>query len=400
MPTLTGTAWHAVALTVSGMANTLLAVDGNSLVHRSFHALLASDLKTRDGRPTWAVKGFCSQLLGALARSGASAVIVGFDDHTSSVRRAAHPHYKATRKPKPPELGEQLATTIELLRSAGVHVVVPAGLEADDVLASAAATATAAGWNTVIVTSDRDSFALIDEHTSVLRVLNGGIDASPVLTPTRLATMIGGVRPDQYREYAAMRGDTSDNLAGIPGVGEKTAAKLLSAFGTVAAAFDDVDAGGVAVTAALGRAAVGKLANPDNRAAFARNVEIMTMRTDLDLGLNLTVDGGAGRLPLSADRVLAAFDALELFSVRDQAVRTLTGDVHGSDSSDPGIDDGRWPSDLEPALSASSAGPGTDPVAASTGRARREERATAAAVVGAMGGSTAQRPAIWDDDLF
>jgi DNA polymerase-1 len=302
--------------------DTLLAVDGNSLVHRSFHALAGSDLRTADGRAIWAVQGFCRQVLGALDRVGARALVVGFDDHDASERKARWPHYKATRKPKPPELGEQIARTVELLRDAGVHVVVPAGLEADDVLASAARAASAAGWHTVIVTSDRDAFALIDDSTSVLRLITGGVTASPVLTPERLVTLTG-VRPEQYREYAAMRGDTSDNLTGIHGIGAKTAARLLAAFGTVQAAFDDVDAGGAAVAAALGRASVGRLADQEHRAAFARNVEIMTMRTDLALGLELET-GGLGCLPLDPDRVTAALRALELAAVHDSALRLLT----------------------------------------------------------------------------
>jgi DNA polymerase-1 len=302
--------------------DTLLAVDGNSLVHRSFHALAGSNLRTADDRPIWAVKGFCSQVLGALDRVGARALVVGFDDHTASERKTRWPHYKATRKPKPPELGQQIALTIELLRAAGVHVVVPAGLEADDVLASAARTAADAGWQTVVLTSDRDSFALIDETTTVLRLINGGVNASPMLSPDRLVTLTG-VRPEQYREYAAMRGDTSDNLTGINGIGEKTAARLLAAFGTVQAAFDDVDAGGAAVASALGRACVAKLADAGHRAAFARNVQIMTMRADLALGLDLA-EGGAGCLPLDPDGLSAALDSFELASIRMLALRLLS----------------------------------------------------------------------------
>jgi 5'-3' exonuclease len=302
--------------------DTLLAVDGNSLVHRSFHALAGSNLRTSDARPIWAVKGFCSQVFGAMDRVDARALVVGFDDRTASVRKDRWSHYKATRKPKPPELGEQLALTVELLRDAGVHVIVPAGLEADDVLASAARTAADAGWETVILTSDRDSFALIDGTTSVLRLINGGVSASPMLTPERLVTLCG-VRPEQYREYAAMRGDTSDNLTGMMGIGEKTAARLLAEFGTVQAAFDDVDAGGAAVAAALGPACVGKLLDAMNREAFATNVEIMTMRADLTLGLDLA-GSTTGCLPLDPARVSAALEALELHSVRTTALRVLT----------------------------------------------------------------------------
>jgi DNA polymerase-1 len=304
------------------LTKTLLAVDGNSLVHRSFHALAGSDLRTADGRPLWAVRGFCSQVFGALDRAGADALVVGFDDHTASARKTRWPHYKSTRKPKPPELGQQIAMAVELLRAAGIHVVVPAGLEADDVLASAARTAREVGWRTVVLTSDRDSFALIDDSTSVLRLINGGVTASPMLTPDRLVTLTG-VRPEQYREYAAMRGDTSDNLVGMHGVGEKTAARLLAEFGTVQSAFDDVDAGGAAVAAVLGRACVAKLAKPENREAFARNVEIMTLRTDRVLGLDLR-GGGPGCLPLEPGRLTEALASAELAPITTTALRALT----------------------------------------------------------------------------
>ena len=94
-----------------------------------------------------------------------------------------------------------------------------------------------------MATSDRDSFSLIDEHTRMLRILNGGVDASPLLDPERLA-MVTGVRPDQYLDLAALRGDTSDNLPGVHGFGTKTAVRLLQALGTARAAFDDAAAGG------------------------------------------------------------------------------------------------------------------------------------------------------------
>ena len=138
-----------------------------------------------------------------------------------------------------------------MLRAIGVVVAVPEGLEADDVLASAAAYAPTVGARTVVATSDRDSFALIDEHTKMLRILNGGVDASPLLDPQRLV-MVTGVRPDQYLDYAALRGDASDNLPGVAGIGPKTAARLLAEFGSAGAAFDDACGDGDAVHAGAG----------------------------------------------------------------------------------------------------------------------------------------------------
>ena len=180
----------------------LLAVDGNSLLHRSFHASARSGFHTPDGRPMWAVRGLLSQLVAAVDRVCADAVVVGFDDRASSIRKDRWPTYKAHRDAKPESLEEQLDTAIDVLRALGIVVAVPEGLEADDVLASAAAYAPTVGARTVVATSDRDSFALIDEHTKMLRILNGGVDASPLLDPQRLV-MVTGVRPDQYLDYAA-----------------------------------------------------------------------------------------------------------------------------------------------------------------------------------------------------
>lgn len=305
------------------MTKTLLAVDGNSLLHRAYHAGAASGTRTRDGRPTWAVRGALSQVLGACDRVSADAVVVGFDDASSNVRKVAHPEYKSHRAEKPADLVAQLALAADVFRDAGLHVVTPPGHEADDVLASAAAAADAAGWRTVVCTSDRDAFALITGTTSVLRIINGGVEASPVLTPERLRLMIG-IDPQQYRQFAAMRGDTSDNLAGIRGIGEKTGVALLAAFGSVEAAFADVDENdGARVTAEVGRAVVRKLADPAGRAAFWRNVELMTMRTDVDLALDLTTTPCPGVLPLDEQALYRALAAAELDSLQWLAHRTL-----------------------------------------------------------------------------
>lgn len=376
---------------------TLLAVDGNSLVHRSYHALAASGLRRANGDATWAVKGFMSQLINVIDRIGPDAVVVGFDDAGNSTRRVRWPHYKATRKEKPADLAPQLTLTAQLLRDAGIHVVTPTGLEADDVLASAAATATAAGWRTVIVTSDRDAFALVDEHTSVLRLLTGGVGGSPLLNPERLHSLTG-VRPDQYREYAAMRGDTSDNLAGITGVGEKTAAKLLAEFDTVGAAFDDVDNNaGARVSAILGKAAVAKLTNPDNREAFYRNCEIMTMHTDLDITMDLAGSAGSGILPLDATTLVAALDACELVAIRADALRLLAhstprGGERAEEPAQSGFafgDDYRAATDAQAEAEADARNAWSAPAA--------KPAVSAAPSLAAMAGSRAPRPAVLDD---
>jgi 5'-3' exonuclease len=297
----------------------LLAVDGNSLLHRAFHASARSGFHAA-GRPMWAVRGLLSQLVAAVDRVCADAVVVGFDDRAASVRRDRWPTYKAQRAPKPESLEEQLDLAVEVLRALGVTVAVPAGLEADDVLASAAAYAPTVGARTVLATSDRDSFALVDEHTKVLRILNGGVDASPLLDPHRLA-MVTGVRPEQYLDLAALRGDASDNLPGVEGIGPKTAARLLAEFGSAAAAFDDACGDGGRCAQVLGPATARRLAAPEARERWAFNCQVMTMVRTAPLGLDLAA--GTGCLPLAEDAVRATFARLELHV--PTAVRALTG---------------------------------------------------------------------------
>ena len=300
---------------------TVLAVDGNSLLHRAFHASARSGFRTPDGRPGWAIRGLLAQLLAAVDRASADAVVVGFDDRTSSIRRERWPVYKAHRLPKPDTLHEQLDRAVEVLRELGVAVVVPTGLEADDVLASVAAQAPAMGARTVIVTSDRDSFSLVDEHTRLLRILNGGVDASPLLDPVRLA-MVAGVRPDQYLDLAALRGDASDNLPGVRGFGAKTAVKLLTELGTAADAFADAATGGGRCTAAIGAARARALATDEARDQWQLNREVMAMVRTVDLGLDLATTPATGVLPLDEQAIGPVFARHGLDA--SAAVRALT----------------------------------------------------------------------------
>lgn len=297
---------------------TLLAVDGNSLLHRAFHASAKSGFRTSDGKPMWAVRGLLSQLVAAVDRVSADAVVVGFDDRCASLRRERWPSYKAQRSPKPETLEQQLEAAVDVLRELGVLVVVPPGLEADDVLASAAAYAPTVGARTVVATSDRDSFALIGKDTRMLRILNGGVDASPLLDAERLV-MVTGVRPDQYLDYAALRGDTSDNLPGVPGFGPKTAARLLVALDSGQAAFDDAAAGGSRCREAVGEARARTLATSAAREVWELNCAAMTMVDTAHLGLDL--DAGIGCLPLAEAAISETYSYFGLHV--PTAVRTL-----------------------------------------------------------------------------
>jgi len=288
----------------------LVALDGDGLLHRAYHGMSrgGGDLDVDgDGRPVWALRGLVTAVAAAAARLRPQAVLVAFDGHENCVRRAAHPHYKAQRPPREPALEHQLTTAPELLRQAGVPSAQVAGWEGDDILASAARLAREQSWDCVLVTSDRDSFALLDETTSVLRVREGGVDGSALLTPDLLAAGYG-VRPDQYRDYAVLRGDTSDNLPGAPGVGPTLAARLLTEFGSLAAVLEALDGGATdRVAAVTGPAVAERLTHPAVRSDLLRTVEIMTMRTDLPLP-----DPDRLRLPLDRARLVAALRARQI----------------------------------------------------------------------------------------
>ena len=299
-------------------APVVLAIDGNSLVHRSFHSQARTGLHDADGRPTWAVRGLLMQLVAAVERIRPDIVVVGFDDPDESHRRSTWPVYKANRLDKLDSLVEQLRCAAQVLRELGLSVVVPPGLEADDVLASTAAQARAIGATTVVVTSDRDAFALIDDTTKVLRIINGGVDASPLMTADRLVMLLG-VRPEQYRDFAALRGDPSDNLPGVRGIGPRTAARLLQEFGSARAAFEDI----AGVRSRLGDGVAGKLAAPAARTAWELNCQVMAMHADVPVELDLV--RGPGILPLAADAVGTVFRAQRLVWTVNDALCVLAG---------------------------------------------------------------------------
>jgi DNA polymerase-1 len=314
----------------------LLVVDAPSLLHRNHHARAHTGLRDRQGRPIWALHGMLRQILESIDSFAPDAIVFGLDDRTASVRRDAYPDYKAGRAAKDPHLVDQLDRAGALLEALGLATLTPPGLEADDVNASGASWAVRHGWDCVIITSDRDAFAHISHHTRVLRLIDGGIHGSPMLNPARLFTMYG-VRPANYLAFAALRGDASDNLPGVQGIGEKTAAILLEVAGSMDAAWADVDhLGGRSLAGALddwaaengarrlGETVVRRLTAPGARARYDFNVEMMSGRDDLDLGLTPDVPGSRGLLPLDLDRVTKVVGFLDNDLTTDLAVRVLT----------------------------------------------------------------------------
>ncbi len=282
----------------------LLVLDGNSLLHRAYHAAATGKLLDRDERPVWALKGLVGYAARAAAQFRPDAVVIGFDCPHESARRQAHPIYKAHRPDKAADLAEQIIAAPELISATGIATVTPAAYEADDVLASCAARARLAGWRSILMTSDRDAFALIDPTTSVLRVRNGGFDQAVLVTPDALLDQYG-VRPSQYCDYAALRGDPSDNLRGVTGFGSATAARLLAEFGSVDAAWTTWDSGGeAAIRELVGDRAADHFGSASARVAVTRNRELMAMRDDLTVP-----DPERVRLPLRLAAMKAALAA-------------------------------------------------------------------------------------------
>lgn len=287
----------------------VLAVDGNSLYHRAYHGYKASDMRDADGNPTWALYGFGALLAGICDKTSPDALIVAFDDPDGSVRKERYPAYKDGRSDKDDELIEQIAKLPALLEAMGVTVVVRAGHEADDVVAAVAKTAADGGWRCLIATSDRDSFGLITDQVAVLR-LKSGLDNAEFLNPAALVEQYG-IRPDQYLDFAALRGDKSDNLPGVSGIGEKRACKLLEEFDSVEDAIADPER----AAKVLGKATAAKLI--DNADVFRFNREMMAPVDTLDVPVNESV------LPLNDVRVVEALHAAGLPGLADRLAEEL-----------------------------------------------------------------------------
>ena len=258
---------------------TVLAVDGNSLTHRAYHAFLGRDgaagRTNSKGEAVWAVEGLLGFIAVLLERTGASKLVVGFDDASYSKRKITMPDYKAGRSEKDADLVSQLKLAPQVLRELGVEVLTPQGLEADDVLFGVSSWAKENGMRCIIATSDRDSFALIDENTSVLRLVNGGADRAEMFNPDELFGRYG-VKAGGYSLYAAIRGDASDNLPGVTGIGEKGAAQIVAITPTYADLMKSLDSE-TPLNGGVTKGMLKKLEDAQSLARLKLNNEMMQM---------------------------------------------------------------------------------------------------------------------------
>ena len=217
----------------------LLAIlDGYSLAYRAFFAL-PPDLRTTTGQVTNAVYGFTTMLIKLLGEQQPDYVAVAFDRGRPTSRTDIMPDYKANRSESPDDFRSQIPLVFEVLQTLEIPVVGVDGCEADDVIATYALVAASEGIDTLIVTGDRDAFQLIDHTTTVLYTRRGISDT--VVMDAKAVEDKYGVGPDRYAMLSALRGDPSDNIPGVPGVGEKTAAKLLEQFGDLDGIFANLD---------------------------------------------------------------------------------------------------------------------------------------------------------------
>lgn len=274
----------------------LLLLDGNSLTYRAFFAV-PEDMATRSGQPTGAVFGFTSMLINLVRDHRPDAIAVCFDRREPTFRHTAAPEYKAHRDETPPTLIDQLGLVRQVLESLSIPAIDCAGFEADDLLATLASEAEQRGDDVLIVSGDRDVYQLV--HDPKIQVLYNrrGVTDYALYDEAGIAERTG-VTPDLYVQYAALRGDPSDNLPGVPGVGEKTAAKLLNKYGSVEALL-------AAAAEQTPKLAENLAANGE---VVRRNVDLMTLRTDAPTDVTPADLQWSG---FDADLVTRTFEFLE-----------------------------------------------------------------------------------------
>ena len=220
-----------VAAAQPASGGTYAVIDGNSLMHRAFHAIPPS-MNAPDGRPTNALFGFVSMLIKLVEEFGPDGLVVVFDKGLPQVRMDLLPQYKAQRPPRDPMLSEQFPMVRALLEAMAVPVYAVEGWEGDDLLGTLAAQGVEAGCDMLLVTGDRDSYQLAGDHVRIVATKKGVSDVV-VYGPAEVAELYDGVTPAQIPDFYGLKGDSSDNIPGVPGIGPKKAAALIVEYGSL-----------------------------------------------------------------------------------------------------------------------------------------------------------------------
>ncbi|MDS0139919.1 MULTISPECIES: DNA polymerase I [unclassified Amycolatopsis] len=339
---------NATGTTATAGRPKLLLIDGHSMAYRAFFALPAENFRTKTGQVTNAVFGFTSMLINLLRDEAPTHLAVAFDLSRKTFRSETYADYKANRSTTPDEFRGQVDLVKEVLDVLGIPSLVKENFEADDIIATLTTQATADGFDVLICTGDRDALQLVTEQVTVLYPKRG-VSEMTRFTPDAVEEKYG-LTPRQYPDFAALRGDPSDNLPSIPGVGEKTAAKWIKQFGSLGDLIDRVDE------------VKGKVG--DALRAHLSSVQLNRQLTELIRDVELEVEpSGLELRPWDREAVHALFDELEFRVLRDRLFATLQ-------SAEPEADEGFEVSGaaLEPgalgAWLAAHAGPG-EPVALS-----------------------------------
>nr|WP_296072075.1 DNA polymerase I [uncultured Actinoplanes sp.] len=281
----------------------LLLLDGHSLAYRAFFALPVENFSTQTGQPTNAVFGFTSMLINMLRDEKPTHIVVAFDVSRQSFRTEKYAEYKAGRSETPQPFQGQVSLIKEILEALRIPVVEKPGYEADDVIATLACQARDAGMEVVISTGDRDAFQLAGEHVTILYPVRG-VSEVWRMTPDAIEAKYF-VRPERYRDKAALVGETSDNLTGVPGVGDKTAAKWINEYGGL----DGIIANADKIKGKAGDNLRAHLAE------VMRNYDLNALVTDLELPLRPEDVRWHG---WDREAVHQVFDALEFRVLRER----------------------------------------------------------------------------------
>jgi DNA polymerase-1 len=290
----------------------LLLIDGNSLTYRAFFAL-PTDLSTASGQVTNAVFGFTSMLINLMRDHGHRRMAVAFDRPEPTFRHDRLETYKANRTTAPDILRQQIGLVRQVVETLGIRVLELPGYEADDIIATLATQARDAGLDVIVVTGDRDVYQLVeDPHVQVLYNRRGVSDY--VLYDEAGIEERTGVPPTLYLQYAALRGDPSDNLPGIPGVGEKTAAKLINTYGGLDGVFEHLEEQTPKLRASLA----------ENEQQARQNAEVMKLVCDAPV--DVTIDE-LDRRPADVDEVRRLFDFLEFHTLGERLTEAVGEDL-------------------------------------------------------------------------
>ena len=296
---------------MSEKRRTFAVIDGNSLMHRAFHAVPPT-MNAPDGRPTNAIFGFLNMFLKMIDAFNPDGVVVAFDKGKPRVRMEILPQYKAQRPPMDPDLHAQCPVSKELLAALNVPILQSEGWEGDDILGTMARLGEEAGCDMLLVTGDRDMYQLVTEHVNVVSTRKGLSDVA-IMTPESVDDLYHGITPALVPDFYGLKGDTSDNIPGVPGIGPKKASALIAQYGSL----DEVIAHADEVKGKMGE----NLRAHIDDALLSRKVA--TIRTDAPVEL----DFEATSFPaFSADEVSAALGTLGITAMQNRFLALIGGE--------------------------------------------------------------------------